>query len=298
MLDFYREVIETPLSLPDDIKKKLNLESRGRGRIWRIRVAGQPRRKPSLRKAIHAGAGRAPRRRQLVVAADGAALAGRAPGSGRGAAGCANFAHASKSAPGRAHALWTLHGLQSLTEEDIARALKDPEPGVREQALRLAEERLAELGQTARRRGRAGGRSVAARALPARLHAGRGDSPGDSDGAGSRRPPGRRRPAGRRRRSSVPSHGSGVGCSKRWSRMRTSRKRDLGARLQLLTRLAALVGVEGQRRRSGDALAFARNGFAEKSQPWQARPPGRSGPGVAEQLAGRWPSCGSSRRPH
>ena len=34
--DFYREVIETPLSLPDDIKKKLNLESRGRGRIWRI----------------------------------------------------------------------------------------------------------------------------------------------------------------------------------------------------------------------------------------------------------------------
>ena len=36
VLDFYREVIETPLSLPDDIKKKLNLESRERGRIWRI----------------------------------------------------------------------------------------------------------------------------------------------------------------------------------------------------------------------------------------------------------------------
>ena len=36
VLDFYREVIETPLSLPDDIKKQLNLESRGRGRIWRI----------------------------------------------------------------------------------------------------------------------------------------------------------------------------------------------------------------------------------------------------------------------
>lgn len=34
--DFYREVIETPLSLPDDIKKRLNLESRQRGRIWRI----------------------------------------------------------------------------------------------------------------------------------------------------------------------------------------------------------------------------------------------------------------------
>jgi putative membrane-bound dehydrogenase-like protein len=36
ILDFYREVIETPLSLPDDIKKKLNLESRQRGRIWRV----------------------------------------------------------------------------------------------------------------------------------------------------------------------------------------------------------------------------------------------------------------------
>ncbi len=36
LLDFYREAIETPLSLPDDIKQQLNLESRGRGRIWRI----------------------------------------------------------------------------------------------------------------------------------------------------------------------------------------------------------------------------------------------------------------------
>jgi len=36
ILDFYREVIETPLSLPDDIKKRLNLESRETGRIWRV----------------------------------------------------------------------------------------------------------------------------------------------------------------------------------------------------------------------------------------------------------------------
>lgn len=34
--DFYREVIETPLSIPDDMKKRLNVESRGRGRIWRV----------------------------------------------------------------------------------------------------------------------------------------------------------------------------------------------------------------------------------------------------------------------
>ncbi|MFT3878983.1 MAG: c-type cytochrome [Gemmatales bacterium] len=35
--DFYREIIETPLSLPDDIKAKWNLNSRERGRIWRIK---------------------------------------------------------------------------------------------------------------------------------------------------------------------------------------------------------------------------------------------------------------------
>src|SRR5262249_28544074 len=36
VLDFYREVIETPLSLPEDIKRRVNLQSRARGRIWRI----------------------------------------------------------------------------------------------------------------------------------------------------------------------------------------------------------------------------------------------------------------------
>src|SRR5205085_2418064 len=41
VLDFYREVIETPLSLPDDIKKQLNLASRARGRIWRVRPSGE-----------------------------------------------------------------------------------------------------------------------------------------------------------------------------------------------------------------------------------------------------------------
>jgi len=51
VLDFYREVIETPLSLPDDIKAKLNLESRDRGRIWRIAPTGfQPHSQPNLRE--------------------------------------------------------------------------------------------------------------------------------------------------------------------------------------------------------------------------------------------------------
>src|SRR5262249_25145978 len=42
-VDFYREAIETPLSLPDDIKARLNLQSRGRGRIWRVVPEGAPK---------------------------------------------------------------------------------------------------------------------------------------------------------------------------------------------------------------------------------------------------------------
>src|SRR5262249_48104124 len=44
---------------------------------------------------------------------------------------------------GRLHALWTLEGLGRLDDGLVLRALRDPEPGVRENALRLAEPRLA-----------------------------------------------------------------------------------------------------------------------------------------------------------
>src|SRR5262249_47569521 len=50
-LDFYREVIETPLSLPDDIKRRVNGESRARGRIWRITTAKAGTKPPGV--AMH-----------------------------------------------------------------------------------------------------------------------------------------------------------------------------------------------------------------------------------------------------
>jgi putative heme-binding domain-containing protein len=53
------------------------------------------------------------------------------------------LAKESATGQGRVHALWTLHGLGSLTDLEIQRALDDSVSGVREQALRLAEERLA-----------------------------------------------------------------------------------------------------------------------------------------------------------
>ena len=42
----------------------------------------------------------------------------------------------------RLHVLWTLEGLGALTTSDIQVALEDPEPGIRENAIRLAESRL------------------------------------------------------------------------------------------------------------------------------------------------------------
>jgi putative membrane-bound dehydrogenase-like protein len=149
VLDFYREVIETPLSLPDDIKKKLNLESRGRGRIWRI-VPDRARlaKKPALRKAPTAELvkhlsdpnpwWRLTAQRLLVERQDKEAVKP-----------LRKLARESTSAQGRAHALWTLHGLSSLDDASIEQGLKDKVAGVREQALRLAEERL---GSSARLR--------------------------------------------------------------------------------------------------------------------------------------------------
>ena len=147
VLDFYREAIETPLSLPDDIKKKMNLESRGRGRIWRIvpenwdAAEAAKRRKPALGKATtaelvaHLADGnswwRLTAQRLLVERQDKSAVKP-----------LEELARTSKSAVGRAHALWTLDGLKALDEALIEHALKDTEDGVREQALRLADSRL------------------------------------------------------------------------------------------------------------------------------------------------------------
>lgn len=49
-----------------------------------------------------------------------------------------------QSSLGRLHALWTLEGLNKLTPELIIQALQDPEPGVRENAIKLAELHLSE----------------------------------------------------------------------------------------------------------------------------------------------------------
>lgn len=142
VLDFYREVIETPLSLPDDIKAKLNLESRGRGRIWRISPTGTKYAKPTpLSRATG---------EELVAALDHPNLQRRLTAQqllvekqNRDAVESLRRLFAKTLRPQvRAHALWTLHGLDALDDETLLQGLGDAEAGVRMQALRLAEERL------------------------------------------------------------------------------------------------------------------------------------------------------------
>ena len=53
------------------------------------------------------------------------------------------MAQNTQSSLGRLHALWTLEGMNKLTSELIMQALHDPEPGVRENAIQLAELHLA-----------------------------------------------------------------------------------------------------------------------------------------------------------
>jgi putative membrane-bound dehydrogenase-like protein len=142
VVDFYREVIETPLSLPDDIKKGLNLESRGRGRIWRILPEKAQRvSRPALRKAssnelvqhlAHPNSWwRLTAQRLLVERQDRSV-----------ATALEKLARESKSEMGRAHALWTLNGLGATPDQLIVQALQDSSADVREQALRLADRRI------------------------------------------------------------------------------------------------------------------------------------------------------------
>src|SRR5207247_10556360 len=61
------------------------------------------------------------------------------------------FLKESPSAVGRLHGLWTLEGLGKLEAAVVQKALADPEPGVRENAIRLAEPFLSGEGRLVER---------------------------------------------------------------------------------------------------------------------------------------------------
>jgi putative membrane-bound dehydrogenase-like protein len=139
LLDFYREVIETPLSLPDDIKAKLNLESRGRGRIWRI-SSSEGKRLPVRRYDTTSND-------ELVAALNSPnawvrGTARRLVLERGGMVPDAGLAAAARGTDRLPDLLSTLLGKGRLTDAILTRALEDPLPGNRGFALTLAEDRL------------------------------------------------------------------------------------------------------------------------------------------------------------
>jgi putative heme-binding domain-containing protein len=144
VVDMYRENIEHPWSIPDDIHAAVDLESgRERGRLWRLTPPNfTPRKPPRLGHATTLELvatlenpnswWRETAQRLLFERQDPSAVSalrkmvkhGRTPQS-------------------RLHALWTLAGLNRLTDEDVLAALRDQATGVRENAVKLAEPRVA-----------------------------------------------------------------------------------------------------------------------------------------------------------
>jgi putative membrane-bound dehydrogenase-like protein len=140
LLDMQRDVIEHPDYIPDKVKAGLDLRAGAdRGRIWRITPkGGLPPAAPALSKAPDSALverlnspirwWRLTAQRLLVERGAVAAI----PQIRR-------FSRESADAPSRVQALWTLRGLGALNEGDVANALHDASPGVRENALILAE---------------------------------------------------------------------------------------------------------------------------------------------------------------
>jgi putative membrane-bound dehydrogenase-like protein len=175
LLDMYRETIEHPWSIPDDIKESLDLQSgRDRGRIYRLAPAGfqvTPFPKPGRMSTEELVALLRHRRawcretahRLLFERQDPTAVpllratlrdrdrdrnrAERAGPAEDNSSDPANGSRALESLAfrlGRLHALWSLAGMNALTIDDVRLALSDPEPRIREHAVRLSERWLAD----------------------------------------------------------------------------------------------------------------------------------------------------------
>ena len=142
--DMYREVIEHPWSLPENIKKLLDLNSgNDRGRIYRIAPESfKPRPAPQLGKASvkelvatleHKNAWhRETAARLLYQRQDKTSVPL-----------LAKLQQNSKSVLGRLHALHALEGQGALKEPGLLTALNDADPAVREHAIKLAEKFIA-----------------------------------------------------------------------------------------------------------------------------------------------------------
>ncbi|MBI5802390.1 MAG: c-type cytochrome [Verrucomicrobia bacterium] len=145
--DMYREVIEHPWSIPESIKKHIDLNSgNNRGRIWRIVPENFQQPKPpklaaatTVQLVSHLdspnGWTRDTAARLLYERQDRRAVAELDALLGR-----------SRSALGRMHALHALQGLFALETKHLVAGLADSDERVREHAVRLSEAAIIGAG--------------------------------------------------------------------------------------------------------------------------------------------------------
>ena len=143
VVDFYRQVIEGPEFMSEDVLKKVDLyNGRGKGRIYRISAtdAAPPKWTSGLKLGDASD-------EELVNKLEDKNIWWRNNAqrllvdrnSDKAVPLLIKMAQNSKSSMGRLHALWTLEGMNKLTSDLIINALKDPQAGIRENAIKLAE---------------------------------------------------------------------------------------------------------------------------------------------------------------
>jgi len=159
LIDYYRRVIEHPeWTSAETYESKQLYDGTDKGRIYRIvPTDGLP-----LARDIQLGAATGEelvqhldhpniwwRRnaQRLLVDRRGDTAAASGTGTDTGQL-LRQLVSESPSAAGRLHALWTLDGIGDLDAATIQAALADPEPGVRENAIILAESRLTKSPET------------------------------------------------------------------------------------------------------------------------------------------------------
>jgi len=149
VMDYYRQVIEHPEWMGDDVIQSGTLyNDSARGRIYRI--VPKNAEKPEWAKGLTLGKAssselvgllahknnwwRMQAQRLLVDRNDRTVIQA-----------LETLATTNTSAVGRLHALWTLEGMSATTANVLAAALRDSEPGVRENVIQIAENHLEEM---------------------------------------------------------------------------------------------------------------------------------------------------------
>lgn len=143
LLDMQRDVIEHPDYIPAKVRAKLDVRAgQDRGRIYRIapKNSAKPRRTNLGRLPDSALVAQLGDDNQWVRLTAQRLLAERRPTAAIPA--LHRLATESPRALARLHGLWALEALGALTDADLQKALTDTHPGVRENALWLAEPRL------------------------------------------------------------------------------------------------------------------------------------------------------------